>query len=171
MPATDPDCSGCANLATSAVGSSSGGGVSPTRGPEQMNDGLGRSNCGGFHWIFNSSVPTTTCGIPPCEWIELSWANPVSIASMYIETEPATGQSPCGLSNRNLAGGTVQYFSNNQWHDVATLSGFTDDPRLDFGGPITTNRLRVSGVVTGAANVYNSVIYEWYVYTQPGCKP
>lgn len=172
-PQLDSDCSGtgCTNIALGAIASSSGGGVSPTRGPEQMNDGLGRSNCGGFHWIFNSSVATTTCGIPPCEWIELAWPNPVTIASMYIETEPGVGPSPCGLSNRNIAGGNVEYFSNNQWHAIATLSGLTGDPSFDFGAPVTTNRLRVANVVTGGANVYNSVIYEWHVYPQTGCKP
>jgi hypothetical protein len=173
-PASDSDCSGtsCTNVATSAVASSSGGGqTSSNRGPEQMVNGIGQASCGQFHWIMNSSVPTTTCGIPPCEWIELYWASPVPIASMYIDTEPATGQSPCGLSNRNLAGGTVQYFSNNQWHDIATLTGFVDDVRLDFGGSVMTNRLRVANVVTGTSDVYNSVIYEWYVYPQPGCSP
>jgi len=112
-----------------------------------------------------------TCGIPPCEYIELSWPNPVTIASMYIDTEPAVPPSPCGLANRNVAGGDVQYFSNNQWHDIATLSGFIDDVRVDFGAPVTTTRLRVARVVTGSSAVYNSVIYEWYVYPQPGCSP
>jgi hypothetical protein len=136
-----------------------------------MNDGLGKSNCGGFHWIFNSSTPTTTCGLPPCEWIELEWPNPVTISSTWIETEPGVGPSTCGLGNRNIASGTVQYFGNNQWLDIATLSGFTDDPRLDFGVPVTTTRLRVINVVTGSPSIYNSVIYEWHVYPQPGCKP
>lgn len=173
-PTLDSDCVGsgtCTNLALNAVASSSGGGVPPTRGPEQMIDGLGRSNCGGFHWIFNGSVATNTCGIPPCEWIELEWPNPVTIASMYIETEPGIGPSPCGLGNRNIAGGDVQYFANNQWQTIASLTGLTGDPNLDFGSAITTNRLRVANVVTGNANTYNSVIYEWHVYAQAGCKP
>jgi hypothetical protein len=161
---TDSDCNGCTNIALGAVASSSGGGVPPTRGPEQMNDGVGKSNCGGFHWIFNDSTPAGT-------WIQFTWPNPVTIGSLYIETEPASGPSPCGLGNRNLAGGRVQYFLGNVWHDAATITGFADDVRVDFASPVTTNQLRVYDVTTGAANVYNSVIYEWHVYPQPGCKP
>jgi hypothetical protein len=75
------------------------------------------------------------------------------------------------LGNRNIANGTVQYLANNVWHDAATITGFTNDVRVDFPNPVTTTKLRVVNLLTGSSSIFNSVIYEWHVYPQPGCKP
>lgn len=161
---SDPDCgsgTGCTNIAPNAVASHSGGGVSQL-GPEKMNDGMGKSACSGT-WVFNDWHSAGA-------WIQLTWNDVVTIASIYVETESASAQSSCGFDNRNLAGGTLQYLSGGIWHDVTSFNGFTDDVHIDLTFPISTTAIRIFDMST-TEPAYNSVIYEFHAYLQRGCWP
>jgi hypothetical protein len=162
-PTADSDCSGCTNIALKAVASSSGGG-SGTIGPQNMNDGVGKSSCA-FTWVFDDVQPSGA-------WIEFSWTDAVTIGSMYVETEPASGQPPvCStVATRNLASGRVQYLSGGAWYDIASFTGFVNDVQVNLTNPVTTTAIRIFDM-TATSPGYNSVIYEWHVYPQLGCKP
>lgn len=160
----DSDCGStgsCTNIALQAVATSSGGGVG-TRGPAVMNDGVGESSCE-FGWVFNGPTPSGA-------WIELSWPSAVTIGSIYVETENATVQT-CGATvPRNLQSGRIQYMQGGSWADIASFGGFTDDVRVDFSNPVTTTDLRIFDMTTAPGGA-NSMIFEWHVYPETGCKP
>jgi len=163
--ANDPDCgsSSCSNIAPKAVASHSGGG-SGSLGPAAMNDGIGKSSCN-FTWILNDVNPSGA-------WIQLTWTDVVTIGSIYIETENAAPAPPvCSVSaTRNIQSGTVQAFSGGTWYDIISFGGYSGDVQLDFPTPVTTTQLRVYDI-TATSPGYNSVIFEWHVYPQTGCKP
>ena len=158
---TDSDCPTCVNRALTAIASSSGGGTN-NFGPDKMNDGIGEMPCSTNHWINNSS---TSSG-----WIELDWPSPVTIASIYIETPNVDG-SPCTtVAGRNIQSAVIEWWNGANWVTLKSLSGLTNDIKTDFPG-VTTNKLRLSSVLSGPGTNGNSIIYEWHVYSQPGCTP
>jgi hypothetical protein len=77
----------------------------------------------------------------------------------------------CSVSaTRNIQSGTVQAFSGGTWYDIISFGGYSGDVQLDFPTPVTTTQLRVYDI-TATSPGYNSVIFEWHVYPQTGCKP
>ena len=158
----DTDC-GCTNIAADAVASVSEGGLNEF-GPQKINDGVGEPTCS-YAWIATS--PTST-GV----WMELRWPIPVTIASLYVQTENAVTPSSCtNQLGRNIASGTVQYLdAQSQWVSATTFTGLIDDVSVDLGAPVTTTALRIFDMRSGPGNG-NTVVYEWYVYAQSGCGP
>ncbi len=160
----DSDCT-CTNLATSATASSSGGGFG-AYGPSTWNDGSGEASCaagcdgGCFGWITNSASPSGA-------FLQLDWASPQLIGSMFIDGLAAGG---CQAATRALAGGTVQYWSGASWITASTFAGETGDLEFSFNPPITTSRVRIYDAVTPSSG-NNSLVFEWYVYEPLGCTP
>lgn len=165
--AQDVDCT-CANLALTAVASSSGGSVDPY-GPNKMNDGIGEATCNNYHWITNSTTSISA-------YIELDWATPVTFGSFYIETPSVNGTS-CAQPGRNVASATVQYWNGSSFITLTSFSGYADDVRINFS-PITTTKLRLYNVRPGLPTIAdagtatgNSMIHEWHVYAASNCVP
>jgi hypothetical protein len=159
--ANDGDCACLVNHALQASASSSQGGANPT--PERMNDGLGQAETCQSHWISNNTVPVGA-------YIQLDWPQDVSLASLYVDTEHATSPSGCAAQpGRNLADGEVQAWIGGAWSTLATFHSQTDDVQIDL--PLTTtSTLRIFNATSGPGNG-NTMIYEWYVYADPGCVP
>jgi len=77
----------------------------------------------------------------------------------------------CGATvPRNLQSGRIQYMLGGQWYDVASFGGFTDDVRVDLSSPVTTTDLRIFDMTTATGGA-NTMVFEWHVYPQSGCKP
>jgi len=163
--ANDNDCNCNTNLALTATPSMSpGGGSPPSYGPEQMNNQVGKAVCN-WAWISNNTVPNG-------QWFEYDWAQPVTIGSIYVETENGLGgQPPCNSpAGRNLASGTIQYWNGASWVTSTTWSGQHADLKIDLPAPVTTTKIRLFDVTTDPGNG-NSAIYEWHVYGGTGCMP
>ncbi len=159
----DTDCT-CTNLATSATASSSGGGIG-VYGPGAWIDGNGEESCPAgclscFGWITNSSTPSGA-------FLQLTWATPQLIGSMFIDGLAAGG---CQALSRGLAGGNVQYWSGASWVTVSTFAGESGDLEFSFDPPLTTTQIRIYDAVAPAGG-NNSLAFEWYVYEPLGCAP
>jgi hypothetical protein len=129
-----------------------------------MNDGLGKQACQ-YAFLLNSAQPTGA-------WMQLAWPAPVTIGSLYIETDSAqTTASPCfNPPGRNVRSGTVEWWDGASWVTATSFANQTGDVKLDLPAPVTTTMLRVFNV-TASAGSSNSVIYEWHVYPSAGCSP
>ena len=162
--ATDNDCNCSMNLALTAVGSASSGGVAPGHGPDQINNGIGKSDCNSFSWIFDGPTPDTAF------W-ELDWPSPVTIGSFYVEAEPADGSGPCmEPAGRNIASADVQIWSGAAWMTVTSFSGESGNLQIDLPAPVTTTKLRLANVESSPGNG-NSAMFEWHVFAGVGCIP
>jgi hypothetical protein len=158
--ATDNDCTCNVNLALAATASASpgSGSVSPYT-PSVMNDGIGKT-CSGWGWVGDGPAPAGS-------WAELDWPNPVTIGSIYVETE--NGTSPmCGTSGRNIASATLQWWNGSSWVTSTQWSNQNADIKLDLPAPVTTTKLRMFDMT--ASNL-NSIVWEWHVYQGAGCAP
>ncbi len=161
----DTDCT-CSNLATSATASSSGGGLDANGyGPSRWVDGNGEASCDGnctqcFGWILNSSSASGA-------WMQLDWASPVLIGSMFIDGIDPGG---CQSTARGLAGGNVQYWGPGGWTTASTFAGEQGDVAVNFNPPVTTTALRIYNALTPPGGS-NSLAFEWYVYEPLGCTP
>jgi hypothetical protein len=91
---------------------------------------------------------------------------------MYIETTDVNGADPTcpGNAGRNVASADVQAWNGSAWATVASFSGKTDDIQLNIQPPVSTTKLRLYNVATGG-NGSNSLIFEWHVFSAPGCIP
>lgn len=163
---SDSDCV-CANLATSATASSSGGGQDiHGYGPASWIDGDDESRCNEscsnacFGWINNGTSPNGA-------YLRLDWPSPVSIGSMFLD---GTDSNCEAQRERTLAGGTVQAWQNGAWVDVVRFEERTGDIELDFDPPMVTSRVRIFDAVA-ARHGGLSLLFEWYVYGPIGCFP
>jgi hypothetical protein len=159
--AVDDDCKCNVNLALAAKASTSGGGSAQGYDPPVMNDGVGKS-CNGWCWIDNGDVANGA-------WAELDWPQPVTIGSMYVETED--NDNPlCGNQGRNIASATIQYWNGGAWMEIMKVSSLHADVKVDFPMAVTTTKLRMYDMTTDPGNG-NSIVWEWHVYQGTGCVP
>ena len=146
-----------------ATASMSTGGVT-TYGPQNMNDGVGKTTCA-FAWVTNGTSPGGA-------YIQYTWAAAVSVGSVYVETEPDTSCSPPPPGGRNIHSGTVQYWNGSAWVTSTTFSFAAGhgDVQVNLPQPVTTTQLRIFDLTTDPGNG-NSMIFEWHVYSGINCSP
>jgi hypothetical protein len=142
---------------------SSGGTIAPYV-PANMNDGVGKTTCG-FAWVNNSTTPSGA-------FIQYTWASPITVGSLYVETEPDTVCSPPQPSGRNIHSGTVQYWNGNAWVTSTTFSfpAGHGDVQVNLPQAVSTTELRIFDLTTDPGNG-NSAIFEWHVYSGINCTP
>ena len=162
--ATDDDCSCGLNLALVATPTISNGGMAPPYLPTEMNNGIGEDACQ-WTWVADNGVANGA-------WMQLAWADPVTIGSLYIETANGPNPGPpCNpLPGQNIRSGTVQWWDGAQWITSTSFADEVDDVQLDLPAPVTTTRIRVYDLTAHPGNG-NSRIYEWHVYGGTGCAP
>ncbi|MBI4703369.1 MAG: hypothetical protein HY744_19820 [Deltaproteobacteria bacterium] len=165
----DADCSCNVDLALGATPSHSGGGDDQNGyGPKKFNDGVGQKSCQQngcdkcFGWISNGQGPNG-------EWAQLAWSQPVTIGSVYVETDHAT-QPICGTPGRNIASAKLQWWNGNVWVSAHSFQNEVDDLQVSLTPKLTTSKIRLYDMTTSPGNG-NSMIFEWYVYAGAGCKP
>lgn len=160
----DDDCNCSINLATGATPSISDGGKQAPYTVSNMNDGVLGNVCQ-FAWVSNNTQPNGA-------WMMYTWPQPVTIGSIYIDTEKGMNPGPpCNNPpGRNVASGTVQWWNGATWVDATSFSGQHDDVQVNIQPSVTTTQLRVYNMTTDPGNG-NSIIYEWYVYGAPNCDP
>lgn len=167
----DADCSCSVNLATMAVGSSSGGG-SGTYGPPAWNDGKNEAGCVSsgcsacFGWINNSTSPSG-------KWAQYEWTSAQQIGSIFVDANAC--KSGCYNGGRTLHTGKVQYFSGGQWVTAGTFTNTSNDGNIqfNFSPKVTTTKIRLFDIAaeSGCGQDSNTLIYEWYVYPGANCQP
>jgi hypothetical protein len=161
----DSDCNCNVNIALMAVGSTSGGGSSMGFLPLEMNNGIGKSHCGEFSWILNGPTPNGA-------WWELDWTAPQTIASFYIEASTANGIGQCTeASGRNINSADVQWWNGSAWVTATSFSGQSGDIQLNLTPPVVTTKLRLFNVTSSSPGNGNSLMFEWHVFSAPGCIP
>ena len=153
--------SGCvSDLAKLATASSSGGGSSTYGyGPELMNDGKGESGCK-FHWISAGS------SLGGGKWIMYTWTKTIKASSIKVDTNKASVKVCSTLGpGRNLAGGTLQYWSGSAWVKIGDITGKLDDWTYNFT-QVSTTKLRLYDIHTTATvgQKSNPALFEWQVY-------
>jgi hypothetical protein len=132
--------------------------------PLEMNNGIGKSHCNEYSWIDNGSTPNG-------DFWELDWPSPVTVASFYVEAEPAAGTGQCPTqAGRNIAAADVQWWNGSAWVTATSFSGKSGDVQLDLQPPVTTSKLRLFNVVSSPGNGA-SIMFEWHVFGTPGCVP
>jgi hypothetical protein len=134
-----------------------------------VNNGIGKSQCARFSWIFN----TSTAG--GAYW-ELDWPAPVTIGSTYIEASALDGTGQCIESpGRNIQSGQVQWWNGATWVTAASFSGQSGDIQVDIVPPVTTTKLRLYNVTSGTGCPgfcsLDSLLFEWHVFPGTGCIP
>jgi hypothetical protein len=151
---TDCGCGQGTNIAPQATASSSGGGEEVyERGPSELNDGNLQSTCT-FHWITAGTSPGSS-------YIQLNWGTARTLWGFWIDSLYSY-ETPCSVNaNRQLAGGTIQWWNGSSWVTVQSLTNQNGDWSYQFPGPITTTALRIYGIYAG---IYNPVVFEWRVY-------
>jgi hypothetical protein len=144
--------------------------------PVEMNNGIGKSHCGEFSWISNSTTPSGA-------WWELDWPSPVTIASFYIEASNADGTGQCSEpAGRNINSADVQTWNGSTWVTATSFSGKSGDIQLNLPAPVVTTKIRLFNVTAGASGVCggpppqpacngNSLMFEWHVFGAPACIP
>ena len=168
--ATDADCSCAVNIALNAVASSSGGGSNSTGfGPDNWNDGVDSAGCtmAGCNqcqgWVSNSTSPGGA-------YMQYTWPSPVTIGSMYIDTEDCA--SPGCNNGRPVHGAEVQWWNGSSWITAQTFSNAGGDTAMTFNPAINTTQLRLFNVVAGGCGqMSNSLMYEWFVWPGANCMP
>ncbi|MBK6514124.1 MAG: hypothetical protein IPG04_08385 [Polyangiaceae bacterium] len=155
----DPGC--CTNTAPLATASiSPGGGTIAPYTAAAMNNG-NPSCSNGWAWIEND-------GSPAGDYFQLTWASPVTIGSMTVDSVAAGGDGVCGVpSGRNILAATVQYWNGAGWVTAGSLFNQADY-NFVFPSQITTTMLRLYDVTASPGNG-NSLLFEWYVYASPTC--
>jgi hypothetical protein len=161
--AMDSDCNCSINLALTATAATSSGGSDPSYGPDQLNNGIGVSQCNTFSWILNDL---------PGAFFELDWATPVSVASIYVETVSPTTPSSCSVADpgRNVASADVDWWNGSAWVTAISFAGQTGNVQIDLPTAVTTTKLRLDNALPGSPGD-NALIFEWHVFGSTGCIP
>jgi hypothetical protein len=154
------------------------GGSAPGHGAEELNNGIGKSQCQNFSWISSNTTCTQTGGC----WFELDWTTAQNIASIYIEAEPADGSGQCGEpGGRDILTATVQTWNGSAWVTSGMINAgnampddaganASGDIQLDINPPVLTTKLRLNAVTDSPGNG-NAMIFEWHVFSAQGCIP
>ena len=156
------ECDPTLNLALSATAYTSGGG-SGDYGPASMNDDYDESQCQTYRYCWVSAPDS-----PSGDWIEYRWSSPVTVASLFIDTQLWSDYTCVDgtQTGRTLAGGTIQYWNGSSYVSVGTVSNQSDDWSYSLSSPVQTTRLRINGVhaSTLGSQDSNPVIFEWQVF-------
>lgn len=161
--ANDTDCGCTINLATSAVGSHSGGG-SGQYGPTNWNDGLTQQDSCNQGWISNGTTPNG-------KWMQYEWPGPVVVGSFFIDGSLC---SDICYSGRTLGTATVQWWNGSAWVTAGTINNpGGGDVAFVFSPQVTTTRIRLFDVTAlpSCGTSINTLAYEWYVWTGTNCSP
>jgi hypothetical protein len=120
------------NIAPQAVATHSGGGAT-TYAPSNYNDGIiAAQGALPWGWTTGSSSSGTSA------WINFMWSTPMTMGEMKLFY--------AGISNRYLAGATIQYWTGSAWATAGTFSTtvYTDWERVISFAPVTTTQLRIT---------------------------
>jgi hypothetical protein len=160
------------NLALMATPSFSGGGTIAPYTVAEVNNGIGKSQCGRDSWVFNTAIASGA-------YWELDWPAPVTIGSFYVESpllEGTAGVWQCmEIPGRNIESADVQYWNGSTWVTVTSFSGKSGDIQIDIVPAVTTTKLRLYNVTSGTGCIgmcfANSIMFEWHVFAGVGCIP
>jgi hypothetical protein len=152
-----------------ATPTSSGGGSNNTGyGPSNWIDGVDQAGCEAagcnacYGWIDNDGSGTG-------QFMQLQWPSAVVIGSMVLDGNSAAAGCLSSVDRRPYSG-RVEYFDGMSYVEATTWTAVDGDIVFDFDPPLSTTRLRLMDVVT-APGGNNTLAFEWYVYSPPGCRP
>jgi hypothetical protein len=155
----------CSNVAMNiaplgTVTISSGGNIGNYVPSKANNNVTEAQNCNEFAWISAGNQPNSGA------WIQVTWNQPHSVASIKMDTTSATVQDACGNLGRTLGAAKVQYFSNNQWVTDGTVSAKLDDWTYNFSQVVTTTQVRLMDVycTNSLGQQSNPQVYELQIF-------
>jgi hypothetical protein len=105
---------------------------------------------------------STSSGGGTGKWVQLTWSSKYSIEKFKLIIH---GSSPGGSpTNRNLAGGDVEWWDGSQWVLDQKVSNQNSAWEITLTKVVSTDQIRIINFVTTGTQASNPVIYEWYVY-------
>ncbi|NQX34921.1 FAD-dependent oxidoreductase [Herbiconiux sp. VKM Ac-2851] len=124
--------------------------------PERITDGLQRPYGGPHLW----ATPSTAPGLASPEHVQLSWAHPVTIASVRLVFNDDVDEDLINLHHHRTDFDVVPELVTDYrleacvdgvWQTLAEVTGNRQRHRVHHVGPVTTDALRLVCLATGGA--------------------